>query len=102
MSSFPNLHSVLVLDNVRTHHNAAFLALLRAHGIRVVYTPRYMPEYNPIERVFSEFKAAYRRHGAYYHHKYGNGIAVAAKLFEKQVSVYHFPEYLRACGIEWS
>jgi len=39
-----------------------FLSLITSHSIRVIFIPPYSPHLNPIEAVFSQFKAFMRRH----------------------------------------
>jgi transposase len=47
----PKLHpgDVLVMDNLRAHHDARVAPLCRQHGVRVLYLPPYSPDLNPIE-----------------------------------------------------
>ena len=40
---------VLVMDNLRAHHNPRVAPACRAHGVRVLYLPPYSPDLNPIE-----------------------------------------------------
>lgn len=40
---------VLVMDNLRAHHDARVLPACRQHGVRVIYQPPYSPDVNPIE-----------------------------------------------------
>jgi transposase len=61
MSAYPGDHSVVVLDNCRIHHSAAFKSLVEDAGGYVLYTPPYTPKHNPIESVFGKIKAWLRR-----------------------------------------
>lgn len=47
----PQLHrgDVLVMDNLRAHHDRRVGPACRAHGVRVLYLPPYSPDLNPIE-----------------------------------------------------
>ena len=47
---------VLVLDNAQTHHEIEqdLRALLREAGITLLFLPKYSPEFNPIELVWSK------------------------------------------------
>lgn len=47
----PQLHrgDVLVMDNLRAHHDRRVGPACRALGIRVLYLPPYSPDLNPIE-----------------------------------------------------
>lgn len=49
--------TILVLDNVRFHHNAALKAFFDSQRITMIYLPSYSPDFNPIENVFSYLKS---------------------------------------------
>ncbi len=51
----------LLLDNVAFHKTKVFKELAHSNNIKVLYTPPYSPEYNPIELVFSKIKTHYRK-----------------------------------------
>jgi len=51
---------VLVLENARIHDSVT-LASLRAAGVIVLLMPRYSPDFNPIEDVFSVGSSWLRR-----------------------------------------
>ncbi len=48
-------------DNLSVHKSARARALIEAAGCRILPTPRYSPDCNPIEPAFSKLKAALRR-----------------------------------------
>ena len=52
---------IVVLDNVRFHHNASVADVLSEAGIGLHYLPPYSPDFNPIENAFSALKAHLRR-----------------------------------------
>jgi transposase len=52
---------VLVLDNLRAHHDSQVVPLCRARGVRVVYLPPYSPDFNPIEPGWALQKQHVRR-----------------------------------------
>lgn len=60
----PKLHrgDVLVMDNLRAHHDPRVGALCRRHGIRVQYLPPYSPDLNPIEPGWALQKQHVRKH----------------------------------------
>jgi hypothetical protein len=64
MMPFPAERSVLVLDNARIHKTEAFTSLIRAAGIRILYTPPYSPHFNPIEQAFAKIKRYLKRYGS--------------------------------------
>jgi len=53
MNPYPDLRSVLVLDNYCIHHNEALVNMVRAAGCLILYLPAYSPDFNPIEGSFS-------------------------------------------------
>jgi len=54
----------IVLDNLRSHHAVEVKELADKHGVKLIYTPPYSPEFNPIEEAWSKFKAWLRRQKA--------------------------------------
>lgn len=48
---------ILVMDNLSSHHNADVIAAVEATGADVWFLPRYSPDYNPIEEMWSKVKA---------------------------------------------
>ena len=56
-----NGNSVLIMDNMRSHHAKAVRNLLDSSGIRYIYLPPYSPDLNPIEKLWSKVKAFLRK-----------------------------------------
>ena len=56
-----NCDSVLVMDNMKSHHAKAVKELLDSSGIRYIYLPPYSPDLNPIEKLWSKVKAFLRK-----------------------------------------
>ena len=52
---------MVLLDNLRVHKNRRVIERIEATGARVVFLPRYSPDFAPIEGVFSKLKAFLRR-----------------------------------------
>lgn len=52
---------VLIMDNVSFHKHTSIAAYLASKGARIVFTPPYSPDYNPIENMFSVVKSRYRK-----------------------------------------
>lgn len=52
-----NSDSVLVMDNMKSHHAKAVKELLDSSGVRYIYLPPYSPDLNPIEKLWSKVKA---------------------------------------------
>ena len=51
---------VLIMDNMRTHHANAVQVVLVASGVKFLFLPPYIPDLNPIERLWSKMKAILR------------------------------------------
>src|SRR5581483_6939954 len=62
MNSYPNKHSVLVLDNARIHYNDILIEYIKAFSGRVEFLPSYSSDFNPIESSFSVIKSFLKRY----------------------------------------
>lgn len=49
--------TIIVLDNVRFHHERRIKQFFESQYVQVEYLPTYSPEFNPIENVFSSLKS---------------------------------------------
>ena len=56
-----NGNSVLVMDNMKSHHAKAVKELLESSGVRYIYLQPYSPDLNPIEKLWSKVKALLRK-----------------------------------------
>ena len=56
-----NGNSVLIMDNMKSHHAKAVRNLLDSAGVRCIYLPPYSPDLNPIEKLWSKVKALLRK-----------------------------------------
>ncbi len=52
---------IMVMDNLSSHKNAEVVAMIEATGAEVWFLPRYSPDYNPIEEMWSKVKAYLRK-----------------------------------------
>ncbi|GES84371.1 IS630 family transposase [Rhizophagus clarus] len=57
MNAYPSEYSVLVLDNVRIHHDKDLIEYIESFSERVEFLPPYSPDFNPIESSFSVIKS---------------------------------------------
>lgn len=55
---------IVVLDNLPAHKRPAVRRSIEAVGCRVLYLPRYSPEFNPIEPCWSKMKNSLRTKAA--------------------------------------
>lgn len=53
----------LIMDNARIHRRRYIRPLCYAHGVNLLFLPRYSPEYNPIEMAFGDIKMKLQRKG---------------------------------------
>lgn len=53
--------SIVVMDNMRSHHTQAIKDLLEQAGVQYLYLPPYSPDLNPIEKMWSKLKAFLRQ-----------------------------------------
>src|SRR2546423_5889540 len=51
----------LLMDNLQVHKAQAVRERFEACGCRLVFLPRYSPDFNPIEGAFSKLKTFLRR-----------------------------------------
>jgi len=51
---------VIVLDNLKVHHDVAVGATITAAGASLRFLPAYSPDFNPIEMAFAKVKAFLR------------------------------------------
>jgi len=70
----PTLHpgDIVIMDNLGSHRSRAVRRALRAAGAKLFFLPKYSPDLNPIEMLFSKLKhglrkAAKRTQDAIYH-----------------------------------
>ena len=59
----PTLRSgdIVVLDNLGSHKSKAVRAAIRKAGAKLFLLPKYSPDLNPIEQVFSKIKTLLRK-----------------------------------------
>jgi len=54
-------NSVIVMDNMRSHHAKEVTSFLDARGVQYLYLPPYSPDLNPIEKLWSKLKSILRK-----------------------------------------
>ena len=55
---------IVILDNLGSHKSKAVRMLIRAAGAKLIFLPKYSPDLNPIEQVFSKLKHLLRKAAA--------------------------------------
>jgi transposase len=70
---------VVVMDNLGSHRGKAVRRALRQAGARLLFLPKYSPDLNPIEQVFSKLKHLLRKAQA---RSYEALLAAIAKILD--------------------
>lgn len=52
---------VVIMDNLGSHRGKAVRQAIRQAGAKLIFLPKYSPDLNPIEQVFSKLKHLLRR-----------------------------------------
>lgn len=54
----PTLHpdDVVVMDNLGSHRDRVIPRLIRSVGTKLLFLPKYSPDFNPIEQLFTKLK----------------------------------------------
>ena len=55
-----NADDVVIMDNLSAHKNPDVIAAIEATGAKVYFLPRYSPDLNPIEMMWSKIKTFLR------------------------------------------
>jgi transposase len=85
---------IVVLDNLGSHKVAGVAEAIAAAGALLVCLPPYSPDFNPIENLFSKFKAMLRRAAARTVRRLWRTIRACLKSFEPA----ECRNYFRECG----
>ena len=51
----------MLVDNCRVHHSKKVAEFIKANKIEFIFNVPYGPEFNPIERVWSKIKLAFKK-----------------------------------------
>ena len=89
-----NCDSVLVMDNMKSHHAKAVKDLLDSSGVRYIYLPPYSPDLNPIEKLWSKVKALLRKCKA----RSSDALPNAIQHAFQNVSPSDCSGWFRSCG----
>jgi len=52
---------IVIMDNLGSHKGKAVRAAIRKAGAKLIFLPKYSPDLNPIEQVFSKLKHLLRK-----------------------------------------
>jgi len=87
---------VVVMDNLPAHKVAGVRSSIERAGAKLMYLPAYSPDFNPIEKAFSQIKAFLKKTAARTKEKLDAAIAAAIDVVSPQNAV----NYFAACGYE--
>lgn len=75
----PTLHpkNVVVMDNVAFHKSERIKSVIENTGAKLIYSPPYSPEFNPIEEMWSKVKSRLRKISARTKETFKKGIKEA-------------------------
>lgn len=86
--------SIVVMDNMRSHHTQAVKDLLEQAGVQYLYLPPYSPDLNPIEKMWSKLKAFLRKAKVRLLEKLPDAVRAAFKT----ISSHDCSGWFRFCG----
>ena len=84
----------VLMDNLRVHKAQAVRERIEACGCRLVFLPRYSPDFNPIEGAFSKLKTFLRRVGA----RTREALEAAIEAGLPTISAQDAQGWFRHCG----
>ncbi len=74
---------VVIMDNLGSHRGKAVRQAIRQAGAKLIFLPKYSPDLNPIEQVFSKLKHLLRRAQA---RSYDGLMAAIAEILDTYTS----------------
>ena len=87
---------IVVMDNLSSHKRAAVKERVEAAGATLRFLPPYSPDFNPIEKAFSQLKAMLRKAGE-------RTVSGLWGLIGRLIDIFQPAEcanYFRSCGYE--
>ena len=85
---------IVIMDNLPAHKVSAARTAIEGAGARLVYLPPYSPDFNPIEKAFSQIKAYLKKAAARTKQTLDAEIAKAIDTVTPKNAV----NYFAACG----
>ena len=85
---------IVVMDNLGSHKGKGVRSAIRDAGAKLLFLPKYSPDLNPIEQVFSKLKHGLRKAKA---RSYETVLAAIGKLLG-DYSAAECANYLKNCG----
>ena len=85
---------VVIMDNLGSHRGKPVRHAIRGAGAKLIFLPRYSPDLNPIEQVFSKLKHLLRKTQARSYETLLQAIGELLRTYTPQEAV----NYLKNCG----
>lgn len=85
---------IVLMDNLPAHKVSGVRECIEAVGAEVLYLPRYSPEYNPVEQLWSKLKGWMRKRAA----RRSEGLDVAITEAFEQITGEDAQGWFRHCG----
>jgi putative transposase len=88
----PTLHpgDIVIMDNLGSHRSSAVRRALRAVGAKLFFLPKYSPDLNPIEMLFSKLKHGLRRAAQRSHHAVCNALGALLPTVQARECANYF------------
>ena len=87
---------IVIWDNLPAHRVGGVADIIEKAGAQILRLPPYSPDFNPIEKAFSQIKAHLKKAAARTKETLDQAIAAAIDLVEPQ----HARNYFTSCGYE--
>jgi transposase len=87
---------VVIMDNLPAHKVGAVREIIEGAGVKLIYLPPYSPDFNPIEKAFSQIKAYLKKVAARTKEKLDQAIAKAIDIVSAQNAI----NYFATCGYQ--
>jgi transposase len=87
---------IVIMDNLPAHKVAAVRRIIEGAGATLMYLPPYSPDFNPIEKAFSQIKAHLKKKATRTKDKLDQAIANAIEIVNPQNAT----NYFAACGYQ--
>ena len=87
---------IIVMDNLPAHKAEGVRQTIEVAGCQLLYLPPYSPDFNPIEKAFSKFKALLRARAKRTVEALWDTVGEIVALFKPQECA----NYFMACGYD--
>jgi transposase len=85
---------IVIMDNLGSHRGKRVRSAIRQAGAKLLFLPKYSPDLNPIEQVFSKLKHLLRKAKA----RSYNAVLTAIGALLETYPATECANYLKNCG----